>query len=255
MKNDLQKFFITTIPLAWFWWIQIYLGLWPENLVLIPSTLGGISPIFTVWLIERKSDSENLNEILGSARRWKEAVGLLIVSAMIFPLLNVASKLASHILGSPLKIIATGLDELGLFLTIIIPLTFVSGLITSPLLEEPAWRGYAYPRLASLYGANVASLILGSYWWLWHQMMNVAFGMQPTLMHYLSMLGQSFIIDSLYTYSKGVILVAMFAHQSLFIMLNFLAEPIDLKNQIIYASILWLTAIFLRIRLKSREID
>ena len=85
--------------------------------------------------------------------------------------------------------------------------------------------------------------------------MNVVFGMQPTLMHYLSMLGQSFIIDSLYTYSKEVILVAMFAHQSLFIMLNFLAEPTDLKNQIIYASILWLTAIFLRIRLKSREID
>ena len=246
MDKTLLKFFISAISIAWFWWMQILLGLWPSKLMLIPSTLGGLSPILSVWLIDHFSDSDNLKVIMDSVKEWRNVTPLLILAAIIFPLLNIASKLVSHTLSIPVLILEPEPAKLGIYLVIIVPLTFFSGLITSPLLEEPAWRGYALPRLQAEYGTNIASLILGSYWWLWHQMMNLAFGIKPTLFQYLSMLGQSFIIDTLYLSSRRVILVAMFAHQSLFIMFTYFTDPLNLRSQIVYLSILCLTVFFLR---------
>src|SRR4051812_48032677 len=40
--------------------------------------------------------------------------------------------------------------------------------LSGPLGEEPGWRGFALPRLQSLHGPLVGSLILGPLWALWH---------------------------------------------------------------------------------------
>lgn len=44
----------------------------------------------------------------------------------------------------------------------------LSQLLLGPLLEEPGWRGYALDRLQQRWSALGASLILGSFWALWH---------------------------------------------------------------------------------------
>jgi len=242
-------FFIFNIPFAWFWWVQMWLRLWPEQLFIIPSSIGATSPILSVWLIDRVSGSDNLSTALQSIRWWRRVKPHLVAAAMIFPVLDVLGKALSHVMGfEAANFLRAGPTELGLFLLLIVPLTFFSGLITSPLLEEPGWRGYALPRLQALYGRNVASLLLGSYWWLWHQMMNVSFDLQPSLSGYLMMLGQSFLIDSLYLSSNGVLLVAMFAHQSLFIVLNFFSKPVSPAAQYTSLALLWGVVALFRIR-------
>jgi hypothetical protein len=244
--HPLLFFFMFNIPFAWFWWLQIALGLWPEPMVLIPSTLGATSPILSVYLIERVTGSDELRRILQSVTEWGQVKPKLMLAALVFPLIDIAGKLLSNLLGYEASYLSPGPAELGAYLLLVIPLAFFPGLVTSPLLEEPGWRGYALPRLRARYGRDMASLILGSYWWVWHQMMNAAFGLRPSLTGYLSMLGQSFIIDSLHASSDGVILVAMFAHQSMFIVFNFLSDPLSKVTQVILLALLWGVVILFR---------
>jgi len=53
-----------------------------------------------------------------------------------------------------------------------IPLAFVLYLVvgwfSGPLLEEPGWRGFALPRLQSVWGPLAGSLVLGLLWGAWH---------------------------------------------------------------------------------------
>jgi membrane protease YdiL (CAAX protease family) len=43
-----------------------------------------------------------------------------------------------------------------------------STLLGGPLFEEPGWRGFALPRLESLFSPILSSLILGALWASWH---------------------------------------------------------------------------------------
>jgi len=113
--------------------------------------------------------------------------------------------------------------DLGWWILLIMPIHFVTALVTSPLLEEPGWRGFAFEHLRRLVPRDVASLIVGSYWWLWHQGMNIAFDLQPSLPGYVSMLLDSVAIDALYTLSGGNLFAAMLAHQAMGTTITFLS--------------------------------
>lgn len=219
-----------TIPLAWAFWIPLILmkrGLLPLNIPdIILSSLGGLSPILTLVIIEkifyRKAEDPKLvKKIIKTASFKKIDAIWLVLAAVIFPLLSTLGKLIYYSAGiqPELKLVAPGPDELGWALLAIIPIHFAAAQLTSPLFEEPGWRGFALTRLDQRFPWAVSSLIVGCYWFVWHQGMNLAFDLIPTVYSFLAMLAQSFLIDALFRRSGRNLLVAMFGHQSLGIMI------------------------------------
>jgi membrane protease YdiL (CAAX protease family) len=249
-RHSLVLFLLFAIVIGWFWWIQMVLGFWPVELIIIPSSLGGISPILTLMILQKYSDhTVDVDKIFNTTHTWRKGILWLVLSALMIPTVTTVGNMLSFIVGNEaqLNLLNPERVELGLALIAIVPLTFFPGLLTSPLFEEPGWRGFALPKLQAKFGREVGSLIIGSYWWIWHQMSNVYWGLYPTPISYLSMLGYSFTIDSLFNLSKRNLLAAMFAHQSLFIANTYLYKKTNDLSALLILSIIWTSVLVLRI--------
>jgi membrane protease YdiL (CAAX protease family) len=254
-KHQLALFAVITLCIGWFWWVQMALGLWPMEYIIVPSSLGGISPILTLVILQKLSSRKvDLDGIVKTAKVGRVQAPWLIIAAFSLPLMITLGNALSFFFGyeSTLNLLNPDPATLGWALLAIVPITFFPGLITSPLFEEPGWRGFALPKLQAMFGRELGSLLVGSYWWLWHQMSNIAFGLFPSIIVFVYMLGQSFSIDSMYNLSKRNLLVAMFAHQSLFIAFTYLYNTQNDLSAIVLAAAVWLFVLVLRV-IESRR--
>ena len=150
VRHQLALFAVLTLVIGWFWWGQMVLGLWPEEYIIIPSTLGGVSPILTLVILQKLSRREvDLDGIVKTAKIGRAQAPWLVVAAFLLPVIFLLGNLLSFTLGlePTLIILNPGPDELGWALLAIVPITFFPGLITSPLFEETGWRGFALPKL------------------------------------------------------------------------------------------------------------
>jgi hypothetical protein len=139
-KHSLPIFFLMVIPLAWIWWAQMVLAIWPAELLIIPSTLGGISPVLTLWVLEKYTGDEVfLTKTILTAKNARKHIPWLVVSAFALPLIITIGNYLNFAIGlePQLSLLNPGPAELGFALFAIVPLTFFPGLLSSPLLEEP----------------------------------------------------------------------------------------------------------------------
>jgi membrane protease YdiL (CAAX protease family) len=129
---------------------------------------------------------------------------------------------------------------------------YAMGLIGSSLFEEPGWRGFTLPNLQRKYGNILGSIIVGSYWWIWHLPLWVVYGFEISLFDYLIFLSFSFLIDSLFNMAKRKIFVAMLLHSSLATAELYF---IGFTNDILCVIILWSVMLIFRIiEMKKKEI-
>jgi membrane protease YdiL (CAAX protease family) len=223
-------YFALAIPLAWLFWIPMILinrGVWTPPVpipTLVWSTLGGLSPLVALGIVERVSGRQvQLRAILGQIRLrewrrpWTLAGPFFVIGVHLIATLTVFGIEAARSTDpGPLRVFQPEVYvRLGWGILPVILVHFLASLITSPLFEEPGWRGFAFGNLQHYLPRDVGSLIVGSYWWLWHQGMNLAFDLVPTLDGYLSMLLDSVSIDAFYTLSGGNVFAAMLAHQAM----------------------------------------
>jgi membrane protease YdiL (CAAX protease family) len=84
------------------------------------------------------------------------------------------------------------------------------------LTEEPAWRGFALPRLQAKYSAFVSSLILGALWGGWHiPLFLIPGSFQATLPFagfMLSAIATAFLFTWLFNHTNGSVLLAGILH-------------------------------------------
>ena len=84
--------------------------------------------------------------------------------------------------------------------------------------EEPGWRGFALPRLQSLHGPLVGSLILGPLWALWHLPLFLTPWNELTFFNVVVFVLATTCLAIMYTWvfnnTKGSVLMAILIHAS-----------------------------------------
>jgi membrane protease YdiL (CAAX protease family) len=209
---------------------RLYTGGPPSPLVYVFSTLGGLGPLISLVILDRLSQQAiSIRQILSQIRLRNAPLAWFIPAVFALPLITVCGATGYYLLGiePALRLILPGPDTLGLAVLPVMLVHFAASLITSPLFEEPGWRGFALGNLQGRFGREIGSLLVGLLWWLWHQPMNLTFGLQPSLYSAISMVALSFMIDSLYNLSGKNLLTAMLAHQSSGTVIAFLYQGSD----------------------------
>lgn len=221
-------FYLLTFAISWSAWgimAAIHRGGPPGPLVYVFSTLGGLGPLLALALLERRTGGAvSLRRVLAGIRLRGPGRGWWWPAALAWPAIVLLAEALNAALGRSdgFRPLQEGPASLGWPVAFAIAAHFLASLITSPLFEEPGWRGFALRPLQDRAGRLLGSLVVGGAWWLWHQPMNLAFGLAPTLDGAATMVLLSFTIDSLYRLSRDNVATAMLAHQSMGTVLAFL---------------------------------
>ena len=93
--------------------------------------------------------------------------------------------------------------------------TFVSILLFIGLGEEPAWRGFALPRLMTGRSALTASLLLGVLHIVWHlPLFGLEYDLQNGMPWFLAVMGSTLVTTWMYLRTNGNLLLPMLMHTS-----------------------------------------
>ena len=151
--------------------------------------------------------------------RWYLFVLLIIPAIEVLGAIVLPGVLASY-------------QSLTLSLVLSYPVAFVSTFILGgPLGEEPGWRGFALPRLQSLHGPLVGSVILGVLWALWHlPLFWSGVWTPPTIpnivMFVLMITALTIIMTWVFNNAKGSLLITMLMHASFNTFANRIVSPL-----------------------------
>jgi len=246
-RHELFIFFTVALVLSWTIWIPMALD--RLNLIqfkipiIIGQSIGGLCPLFTLFFLDKISRGTigakaifDQIQLKGEKKIW------LFPAALLLPLLIITGNSINFLFEKEKQFIILKTEMLELYgygLILIIPVLLLLLLFSSPLFEEPCWRGYGLGKLQNRLGKQAGSLLLGTYWWLWHQPINIANGMQVSVYSYLFMVSQSFIIDSLYNLSNKNLLSAMLAHSSLIVAYNFIYQLDNPYTLLVFACCLF----------------
>lgn len=228
MKNKLLFFFLFSLIISLIFWTPMLLdklGIINFKIPLIlGQTLGTLSVLASLFIIQKLDKSFKIKDIFLTIKKNKTSLKRLILSASFIPLSVIIGILLNNLLLNQDSNILNPeiFNSTGLMIIPLIFITLIAGLLSSPLLEEPGWRGFALPLLEKKYGSLIASFLLGTYWWIWHITINLVNNVPVTFIAYILMLIQSFTIDSLYNINNKNLLAAMLSHSSLIITFTYL---------------------------------
>jgi uncharacterized protein len=170
--------------------------------------LGVLAPVTVAALLTWRH-ARSLNPLWSQVARWRVSARWY-AAAFGLPVAVIGTALA-------LSYLATGDGAAAeRFSGPAIPLVFLLFLLVIGGPEEPAWRGYALPRLQQRFDALSSSLILGAVWSLWHLPLWFLPGTpqngSPFLWFAIISLGLCVIYTWLYNSTGASVLIVMIFH-------------------------------------------
>ena len=186
LKGPIGQYFLLAIAITWVFWIPTIL-IASANDYFLPSAfsfrdivnigfkdgfhvvifilnqLGVYGPLFAAIIISWKNYGKSeVKDIFGKIKVWRvkpKWILILFLLPFIFALipLGLNALMGGDISGA----FNPGMSGLIIFLTL------ANNIVTSGL-EEPGWRGFAFPEMRKKTDAYRSGLIVGFFWAIWH---------------------------------------------------------------------------------------
>lgn len=198
---------------------------------------------------------QGLRQLFGGFRRWRVGARWYLTAIFLAPLLTVVALgvralLEGDFAVDPDSSLGTELAAAGLTgLLVSLPVVFVVSLVTSPLLEEPGWRGFALPHLQDRLTALAAGVLLGFLEGLWQLPIALA-GREPLLPYFLGVTGAFTVLVWIFNSTGGSLVMALLYHASL----NVAAGPLQFDPGDLVAPLLSWLVVLLVLRYGARDL-
>ena len=188
MRHQLAAYLLLVFVIAWLFWVPLmvlsrggYASL-GSPIAIALQTLGVTAPFISVIVVLGLTRGKRgIGRLVGGLKRWRVGLGWYAAACLLIPALTVIGigiRVAIHSVpavpeGSALASTLGDIGWIGVALTF--PLWLLAACFGSPLLEEPGWRGFAFPQMENQMPAAWAALLVGAIWGLWHIPLNLAF--------------------------------------------------------------------------------
>jgi uncharacterized protein len=238
-RQPLAAYLLLTFSIAWSFWVPLALlyqggssleALISSPLVIVLQTLGVTAPVISAVAVARaRGGRAGIYQVLDGLQRSRVGVRWYLVAGLLVPALTVLGIGVRAVLGidpavpegSALAVMLADIGWIGTILTL--PLQLLGQCFGSPLLEEPGWRGFAFPHLQDRLPAAWAALLVGAIWGLWHVPLFLAF--HDNLAVSLALITMhGFILGWLFA-NTGSLLIVVLGHASLSVANNSLSLP------------------------------
>ena len=210
-RHPLSVFFLLTFGLTWAVWVPRAAGV-PVGVVGQLSTWApAVAAVLAAALTSGRAGVRRLLSALGRWRvAWRWYVLVILGPAAFSAAVAGAYALVGGSFAAAFPAASTAFPSLVLFLVLLT--------VTDGLGEEPAWRGFALPRLLERHQALTASLLLGVVWGLWHLPLvftegSALFG-QPIWLMLTDIVAKSVLFTWVFLRTRGSVLLAALLHGS-----------------------------------------
>ena len=164
-SHPVISFFVLTFGFTWLFWGSVYglnLSLGPGYL---PFIMGAAGPSLMAFVVSAICGGrEEVRSLWKRITSWRAGLGWYL-TALLFPAVLALGGIGlSRYLGGASPDFSTFAKQ-----WFLIPVALITGmLLGGPLEEEFGWRGFALVQLQKRYNALTSSVIVGTFWGLWH---------------------------------------------------------------------------------------
>jgi membrane protease YdiL (CAAX protease family) len=220
-----------------------------EGLFFLGTFGPGLAAILVTAMINGRVD---VRKLLSSLLIWRIGIQWWLVALLLPALIVLGAVYLFSLFGGP-TLDFSRYQPLYTVVPMIILLTLLNGVG-----EELGWRGFMLPRTQSRYNALVASLIVGTFWGLWHAPVYFIAGTAQSLLRSqvgfwiglllftLTTMAISVTFTWVFNNTRGSVLIASLLHGANNAWMNyFLVDPAtEVLGITIWSTVLWAVLAF-----------
>lgn len=210
-NKELILFFALAYGIAWLGWLPLILsrtgmGILPITVPMEFIIIGSFAPTVAALITQWRSEHNLRIFRLGAS--WQRFLFGIILG---FLLIAITFVLLSSLLMTKGSFKAWDWHVFSAYPVAILMATLKGA---GPLGEEPGWRGFALPRLQEKLSPLLASLTLGSLWFVWHLPLFLipSWSSSPIVAFGLIIMGLTFLLSFGFNFSGQSVMVAILMH-------------------------------------------